>query len=99
MFIQPIRKELPASQTGVKSSVKQEQVHEFITALLQQRGEWFAFWQANVNNLKNVDAARMATLHFVKSKYMMNTLKIQGLEMEYATRKRDGVLTAYARIK
>jgi hypothetical protein len=99
MFIQPIRKDLPPSQTGIKSAVNGEQIHNFINILIKQRGEWFAFWEANVCDLKNVDAARMSTLHFVKSKHMMRAITILGAELEYATRKRDGVLTAYARIK
>jgi hypothetical protein len=99
MFIEPKQEQLPASITGAKSSVNRERAIKFVNTLLNQRGEWFAFWEADISHLKNPDAARMASLHFVKSKTMREILDIQHLTLEHATRKRNGVLTAYARIK
>jgi hypothetical protein len=101
MFIKPKATQLPAAQTGVAHKIQEAELVDFLRSLLEQRGQWFAFWEADVSHLSpaKADGARAKSRRLVDSPRLQQHLEIQGLELEYATRKRNGVLTAYARIK
>ena len=101
MFITPKEVSLPNPVLGQPSKVTREEVVPLITALLSHRGKWFAFWEADVTHLSTsaADAARAKSRRLIEAPAMKEMLEIDKLELEYATRKREGVLTAYARIK
>jgi hypothetical protein len=101
MFITPKVKKLPSAQTGAPKKIDDNEIVQFMTALLDQRGQWYAFWEADVSHLSTAkaDSARAKSRRLIKSPRFMELLEIQNLELEYATRKLNGVLTAYARIR
>jgi hypothetical protein len=99
MFITPKKSKLPKAQLGV--TINDAEIVQFITALLDERGEWYAFWEADVSDLSKdkADRARAKSRRLIDSPRLREFLQIQGLEIGYATRKVNGTLTAYARIK
>jgi hypothetical protein len=101
MFIKPKATQLPPSLTGNGNTISQEEVVNFLRSLLQERGTWYAFWEADISHLTNAqaDRARAKSRRYIDSPRLKEYLDIQKLELEYSTRKRDGILTAYARIK
>ena len=101
MFIKPKATQLPPAQTGIQTKIEESEIVDFLKSLLQQRGQWFSFWEADVSHLSpaKADSARAKSRRLIDNQRLQEYLDIQGLEIEYATRKRNGVLTAYARIK
>jgi hypothetical protein len=100
MFITPIKTELPPIHTGGGRKVNEAELVDFLKSLLEDRGAWFAFWSADVSNLTSAkqDSARGRSRRIIDAPRLQEHLKIQGLKLQYATRKKDGILTAYARI-
>jgi hypothetical protein len=101
MFIKPKATQLPPSSTGIQSTLSEVEIINFLRSLLEERGTWYAFWEADVSHLTNAqaDRARAKSRRYIDSPRLKEYLAIQKLELEYSTRKRDGILTAYARIK
>ena len=101
MFITPKVTKLPTASTGIQTKISSDEVVNFHNSLLSQRGEWFAFWTADVSHLstKKADAARAKSRRYIDNPPFKQHAKAHDWTVEYATRKVDGILTAYARIK
>jgi len=97
MFIKPEVTELPPTVRKEVNPVSRAQADEFFRILLMANHEWVKFWEADINGLthKKADQLRSGSRNFIYSAAMSRYID----QIEYTTRKRDGILTAYARIK
>jgi hypothetical protein len=97
MFIKPEITELPETQRKEANPTTRAQADDFFKLLLLANHEWVKFWECDISQLTNkqADAMRSISRNFIFSSAMSRYID----QIEYTTRKRDGVLTAYARNK
>jgi|688.fasta_scaffold952268_1 hypothetical protein len=97
MFITPEITELPATVRKETNPTTRAQADEFFRTLLMANHQWVKFWEADISELtlKQADALRSGSRNFIFSSAMSRYID----QIDYTTRKRDGILTAYARIK
>jgi len=97
MFIKPEITELPATQRKEPNPTSRAEADEFFRTLLLANHEWVKFWETDISHLtpREADKLRSGSRNFIYSAAMSRYID----QIEYTTRKRDGMLTAYARIK
>jgi len=96
-IIKPVRQELPASTRPFSASplLSENEAKQLYFDLLEGRGEWMKFFEAEVTDNKTADRARARATAYLKC----STMRQYRSQIEFATRLNNGKLVAFARVK